>query len=196
MTDTYRELTHSLIPVGTRVTPDPDQQGPQLELEDSAEHVITDFSHSKPFSINASATLGQVSSKMAACGVRMLFIIDERGLLRGLITLTDLEGEKPILYIQQHGGNRDEILAQDIMTPFDQIEALEHEEAARSTIGDIVETLKAAGRQHMLVKQDLADGSAMITGLISHSRVEKKLGISIELSQKAQSFAELERALG
>ena len=48
----------------------------------------------------------------------------------------------------------------------------------------------------MLVKKDLDDGSAMITGLISHSRVEKKLGISIELSQKAKSFAELERALG
>ena len=196
MTENYRELTHTLIPVGTRVTPDPDQQGPQLELDDSAVNVITDFTHSRPFSIGATATLGQVRNKMVTCGVRMLFIIDERGLLRGLITLTDLDGEKPILYIQEHGGNRDDILAQDIMTPFEQIEALEHEEAARATIGDIVKTLKAAGRQHMLVKKNLEDGSAMITGLISHSRVEKKLGISIELSKKAQSFAELERALG
>jgi len=196
MTENYRELKHTLIPVGTRVTPDPDQQGPQLELDDSGVNVITDFTHSKPFSISATANLGQVRNKMVTCGVRMLFIIDERGLLRGLITLTDLDGEKPILYIQEHGGNRDDILAQDIMTPFEQIEALEHDEAARSTIGDIVKTLQAAGRQHMLVKKNLADGSAMITGLISHSRVEKKLGITIELSKKAQSFAELERALG
>ena len=196
MTANYRELTHALVPAVTRVTPDPDQQGPQLSLEDSAETVITDFTHTRPYSINATATLAQVSDKMTAAGVRMLFIIDQRGLLQGLITLTDLEGEKPILYIQQHGGNRDEILAQDIMTPLEQIEALEHDEAARSSIGDIVETLKAAGRQHMLVKRDLEDGTAMISGLISASRVEKKLGISIELSHKAQSFAELERALG
>ena len=111
MKRSYRELAHVLVPVGTRVTPDPDVQGPQLCLEDSAEHVITDFTHTRPYSISATATLTQVGDKMTACGVRMLFIIDQRGLLQGLITLTDLEGEKPILYIQEHGGNRDQILA-------------------------------------------------------------------------------------
>ena len=195
MNEIYRELTHNLIPDGTTVRPGPDQQDPTLSLNDSAERIITDFTDTKPFSIAASATLAQVSAKMVTCGVRMLFVTDEDDRLNGLITLTDLDGEKPIIHIQENGGSRDDIRAQDIMTPFEQIEALEHAEAARARIGDIVKTIQAAGRQHMLVRQDTDMGASVITGIISASRLEKKLGIVIEFSQQARSFDELTRAL-
>ena len=195
MNEIYRELTHKLIPAGTTVRPGPDHQDPSLSLDDSAERIITDFTDTKPFSISATATLAQVGAKMVSCGVRMLFVTDEEDRLSGLITLTDLDGEKPIIYIQEHGGSREEILAQDIMTPFEQIEALEHGEAARARIGDIVKTIQAAGRQHMLVRQDTDGGDSVITGIISASRLETKLGIVIEFSQQAKSFDELTRAL-
>jgi hypothetical protein len=63
-------------------------------------------------------------------------------------------------------------------------------------VGDIVETIKAAGRQHMLVSDFSENGDQTITGLFSSTHIEKLLGIKIELSARAQTFSELERALG
>ena len=64
-------------------------------------------------------------------------------------------------------------------------------------MGDIVETIKAAGRQQMLVSDDLGEnGDQTITGLFSSTHIEKLLGVKIELSTRAQTFSKLERALG
>jgi siroheme synthase len=132
---------------------------------------------------------------MIAYGVRLLFVAKADGVLHGLVTFTDLFGEKPVQYIQQHGGSREEILAQDIMTPLAQLEALQQNNVLRAKVGDIVETIKAAGRQHMLVSHTYADGRQVVTGLFSSTQIEKLLGIEIELSPRAQTFADLERAL-
>ena len=83
------------------------------------------------------------------------------------------------------------------MTPLAQLEALHRSDVAKSRVGDIVETIKAAGRQHMLVSDDLGEnGDQTITGLFSSTHIEKLLGVKIELSARAQTFSELERALG
>jgi hypothetical protein len=132
---------------------------------------------------------------MIACGVRLLFVTEGDAVLLGLVTYSDLFGDKPVRYIQAHGGARNEIVAQDIMTPRSQLEALHKADVDKARVGDIVETIRTAGRQHMLVSDSSDSGQETITGLFSSTHIEKLLGIKIELSARAQNFSELERAL-
>ena len=195
MSANFNDLPHNLLAPGTSILQGRNSENTAITLEDKAELVYTDFSHVRPFSINPTATLDQINDKMIACGVRLLFVVETPGLLQGLVTYTDLFGEKPVCYMQEHGGRREEILAQDIMTPLVQLEALQKKDVLRAKVGDIVETLMVAGRQHMLVSDINEKGEQIICGLFSLTNLEQALNTKIELSQRAHTFAELERAL-
>ena len=195
MSTRYQNLQHTLLSHGTTIHKNQEAEAGSVALKDSAEKVFTDFRHLHPFSISASVNLEEVEEKMIKCGVRLLFVADTDGSLQGLITHTDLYGEKPVRYIREQGGTRDEILASDLMTPLTKLESLQQNDVVAARVGDIVETMKTAGRKHMLVSETLDDGSQVITGLISSTHIEKLLGMKIELSARANTFADLERAL-
>ena len=195
MNNNDQTLSHRLLSLGTTILKSNDPASTTVSLQDDATAVFTDFRYARPFSIAAAATIDQVNDKMIACGVRLLFVADNDGVMQGLVTYTDVFGEKPVRYIQEHGGTREEILAQDIMTPMASLEALAESDVRKAKVGDIVETIKTAGRQHMLVSQRRDDGTQVITGLFSSTQIEKLLGMKIELSSRANTFADLERAL-
>ncbi len=195
MNTRYQNLSHTLLSNGTSIYKSHEIEAGSVTLKDSAAVVFTNFRHIRPFSISAAATLEEVNAKMIACGVRLLFVADTDASLQGLITYTDLYGEKPVRYIREQGGTRDEILARDLMTPLTHLESLRRDEVVNAKVGDIVETIKTAGRQHMLVNETLDDGRQVITGLFSSTHIEKLLGMKIELSARANTFADLERAL-
>jgi CBS-domain-containing membrane protein len=196
MSTNYQNLAHELLAPGTTITHRHQPEPRSIRLADSAARVYTDFSLTRPFSVSATTPIDQINEKMVACGVRLLFVTEGDAALQGLVTYSDLFGDKPVRYIQAHGGTRSEILAQDIMTPLVQLEALRRPDVEKSRVGDIVETIKAAGRQHMLVSDFSENGDQTISGLFSSTHIEKLLGIKIELSARAQTFSELERALG
>lgn len=62
-------------------------------------------------------------------------------------------------------------------------------------IGDIVATLRGAGRQHAIVLDEDDRGRAILRGIFSTTQIARQLGVAIEPDGKAQTFAELERAL-
>ena len=72
--------------------------------EDSALVVMTDLNKIKAFTIEATASIEFANSKMIACGVRLLFVMNADDVLVGLITASDLFGETPITHMQKHGG--------------------------------------------------------------------------------------------
>lgn len=196
MNTAYQNLPHQLLSPGTLILhAHDDPEFGSVRLQDAAASVYTDFRHTRPFSIADTATLDDVNARMIACGVRLLFVADGDGRLQGLITYSDVFGEKPVTYIREHGGSRGEILARDVMTPLIRLEALRDEDVARASVGDIVHTIKTAGRQHMLVFRNGNDGGKVICGLFSSTHIEKRVGIKIELSARANTFADLERAL-
>ncbi|MCP4876408.1 MAG: CBS domain-containing protein [Gammaproteobacteria bacterium] len=195
MNANYQCLAHDLLAPETSIQQNRHTENRTISLSDKAELVYTDFAYNRPFSIKSTASLEQINDKMVACGVRLLFVTEIHGLLQGLVTFTDLFGEKPVRYIQEHGGTREDILAQDIMTPLVQLEALQIKDVLRASVGDIVETLAIAGRQHMLVSDTNDKGEQTVSGLFSSTHLEQSLGIKIELSPRAHTFAELERAL-
>ena len=195
MNTSYHSLPHELLVPGTSISQRRHPEFDSITLADKAELVLTDFSYIRPFTVKSTATIDQTNDKMIACGVRLLFVSRADGGLHGLITYSDLFGEKPVQYIQEHGGSWEEILAQDIMTPLAQLEALQKSDVSRANVGDIVETIRVTGRQHMLVSQTDGEGKQVVTGLFSSTHIEKLLGIEIELSPRAQTFADLGRVL-
>ncbi len=195
MNNHFQILPHQLLSTGTTINQNHRAKPKPVTLDDNASDVLTDFRHIRPFSITASATIDETNNTMIVGGVRLLFVTDTDGVLQGLITYTDLFGEKPVQYIKEHGGSREEILAQDIMTPLLQLETLQRDDVEKARVGDIVETVKTAGRQHILVTTVLKDGTQVITGIFSSTHIEKLLGIKIELSARANTFADLGRAL-
>ncbi|MDH3387066.1 MAG: hypothetical protein OEN02_04100 [Gammaproteobacteria bacterium] len=195
MNTSYQNLPHKLLAPGTSIPLSHDPEEASVSFEDDAAMVYTDFTHTRPFAIGPTARIAQINDKMIACGVRLLFVAEADGVIKGLVTYTDLFGDKPVRYMREHGGSRDEILAQDIMTPLAQLEALTRADVRRASVGDIVETIRLAGRQHMLVGDGDADGAPVITGLFSSTHIEKLTGCKIELSTRAHTFADLEQAL-
>ncbi len=195
MNKQYHNLSSKALNPGTFITHNRCGKAVSASLDDPACALMTDFNHIRPFWTPATTPLADISQKMIACGVRLLFVAESDEALLGLVTYNDLFGEKPLLFIQQNGGKREEITASDLMTPLIQLEALHFSDILKSRVGDIVETIKACGRQHLLVVEDQADGSQVIAGLFSSTQIEKKLQVKIMLSPRANSFAEVERAL-
>jgi len=195
MMNNYKCLSHHLLSVGSTINHAHGVESKPITLADKASMVLTDFRYNRPFWTTPTATIDQVQAKMIACGVRMLFVAENDGQLLGLITHTDVSGEKPVRYVQEHGGGRGDIFAQEVMTPLTEIEALRRKSLTRAKVGDIVKTLMEEGRRHLLVTSEGADGTQIISGLFSSTHVEHMLGIKIKLSTRANTFVDIERAL-
>ncbi len=165
-----------------------------VSKSDPAITVMTDLKVVKPYTIESSASIDAINSKMIACGVRLLFVNDPMGDLAGLVTTTDISGKKPLLYVTHNGGSRDDITASDLMTPISRLEAIPIKEVLRSHVSDIVYALEHCRRNHMLVLESNEEGK-FIRGIFSATQVGKQLGTQITPSIQANSFAELNKAL-
>ena len=192
----YKTLPCSLIAQGSAITRETRNRRINVSLDDPAMDVMTDFNISPPFAIEPTASIDAANAKMIASGVRMLFVTGSDGTLFGIVTACDVLGEKPVQYMHEHGGKREDIMAQDIMTPHRELQALKLLDVEISTVGDIVETMKKSQRQHVLVVEsnDTKAGES-IRGLFSSTQITRQTGAEISLSTRADSFADIERAV-
>jgi len=165
-----------------------------IKDDDPGIMLMTDLRRTTPYKIAVGASLSEANDKMVACEVRLLFVTDTQNNLMGIITLTDLSGEKPLLFANQTRTPIVEVTAQDIMTPLSRLEGIPLEQIMKSKISDIVEAQKKCHRLHMLVVDDSEDTN-YICGIISVSRTSRLLGIELSPSLQANSFAEIKEAL-
>jgi CBS domain-containing protein len=169
------------------------EQVPQSVTRDaSALTVMTDFQNKQAFRIEPTQSIHDANSKMIMCGVRLLFVTDSQNTLSGLITASDILGEKPLKYMSEHGGRRDEILVKDVMTPVSHLEGVTITALADATVDDVVTMMRDSGRQHMLVVEE---GGKSVRGIFSTTQIARQLGEPIELPLRATTFAELGQAL-
>jgi hypothetical protein len=62
-------------------------------------------------------------------------------------------------------------------------------------VGHIVATLKAAGRQHAMVVDHDEQGRQKVRGIFSASQIARQLGVVIQTTEIARTFAEVEAML-
>ncbi|MBW8329601.1 MAG: CBS domain-containing protein [Thiobacillus sp.] len=166
----------------------------RVGLDNPALDVMTDFRRLTAFIATPGDTIQQAEERMIRRKVRLLFVMDSHDRVAGLITSTDIKGEKPMQIVQSRGIRRDEVLVADIMTPVERLEAVDYDDIAHARVGHVLETLKARGRQHALVIEH-AEGGLMVRGLLSLSQLCKQLGVNIETTEVANTFIEIEQQL-
>lgn len=138
---------------------------------------------------------------MIAHRVRALFVVDDGTSVLGIVTSTDISGERPMQLAQQRGMRRDEVPVGDAMTPAELLDAVELEDVLQARVGDIVESLKRAGRQHLLVIESAAASATTAThairGVFSLTQIARQLGLPPQpVYDIARTFAEIEAAIG
>lgn len=187
----YAPLTHAPLAPGARVA-QPTAPG-RVTLDDPAFSVMTDLREVNAATITPEESIDEAQGRMLRRGIRLLFVLDRQGAVTGVITATDLLGEKPVRFMRERGVAHAEIQVADIMTPASMIETLALVDVAQMRVGHVVATLKAVHRQHLMVSED---GGQRIRGLFSASQVARQLGVQLQTFEVAQTFADIGAALG
>ena len=176
----YITLTSGSLKTGSTCLR-PSQTLPEyVKLSNPATDVMTDLSKVSVVSVREKTPMNKANNKMTKYGVRMLLVMDDNEQIVGLITATDLQGEKPMNHLQHMGGTFADIIVRDIMTPLRDLEAMRIQDVINAKVGDIVATLKKANRQHTMVINETADGTQTVCGLFSITQIARQLGAQIQ----------------
>ncbi|HLX79989.1 MAG TPA: CBS domain-containing protein [Burkholderiales bacterium] len=178
----------------------------RVSLESKALEVMTDLLRAIPATIRPQAPIEGANNFMISRGVRLLLVVDERDVVLGVVTSTDVLGEKSMRVAIERGIKRQDLMAGDIMTPASQVEVLALDDVESARVGHVLETLRKAGRQHALVvdfdvipPNNLIDRPVrrtMVRGVFSISQLARQLGVSLQSSgEVARTFSEIEAAL-
>jgi hypothetical protein len=166
-----------------------------------AADVMTDLSRVVAVTIGTGARVEEARQAMIAHGVRALFVVNDAGVILGIVTANDILGEKPIQIAQGRGVRHVEVLVSEVMTPADVLEAMELQDVLQVRVGDIVETLKRSGRQHALVIESVSaeatSATCTVRGIFSLTQIARQLGLPPQTGHDvARTFAEIEAGIG
>lgn len=179
----------------------------RVTLESPALEVMTDLARTTAAVIRPQAPIEGANQVMITRGVRLLLVADYGEVVRGVISAADIHGEKALRVAMERGIRRDELTVADVMLAADQVEVLDLADVEAARVGHVLETLRRAGRQHVLViDHDLLPARgplekparrAMVRGVFSASQLARQLGVPFEPGgEVARTFSEIESALG
>ena len=167
----------------------------RVKLSDSALDVMTDLKKVSLVGVRAKTSMDKANAKMIRYGVRLLLVLDDSDQVAGLLTATDVLGEKPMRFLQNMGGTHDDIMVRDIMTTQRELEAMNIQDVQNAKVGNIVATLKKSHRQHALVIEEASDGKQSVCGLFSITQIARQLGAQVQSFELAHTFAEIESVI-
>jgi CBS domain-containing protein len=198
-TGDYAPLRHSLAKPGDRyILPLPGQFA-SIGLDAPATDVMTDLRRVSAVIIGPDASLDEANQTMIAHRVRALFVVDDGRRVSGIITSTDILGEKPLQVTQERNVRHGEIAVRDVMTSADRLEILDLRDVELARVGDVVATLKVAGRQHALVVETIDEAMTVqrsVRGIFSLTQIARQLGIPPQqIHDIARTFAEIQAAI-
>ncbi len=171
----------------------PKQTLPETVKSDSpAVMTMTDFRQVPPLMIEPNVSLDWALLRMKREGVRLFLVVNHNEQVLGLITATDIMGDRPLRLTQAMGQRHQDILVRDVMTPFMELDVIEMVDVLKSVVGNVWETLNRSGRQHAVVVDTLEDGRTAIRGLFSASHLCRQLDMKMDCVRVAQTFSEIE----
>lgn len=175
----------------------PTQELPdKVTLDSPAIMTMTDLRQVAALTVEPNVSIDWALQRMREGGVRLLLVINHDNEVVGLITSTDIQGEKPLRFLQEVRLRHSEIPVRDIMVPRDKLEFISMDEVLKASVGNVLETLRRIGRKHALVyDSDKRTGRASIIGIFSASRLSRQLGLVFEPIEVARSFADVEAAI-
>lgn len=146
-----------------------------VRLTDAALEVMTDFAREHPVTVAEGRSIDDALADMISFGVRALLVVKDNR-VTGLITSYDIQGERPLKFLQSSNHSRhDEIQVGHIMTPWEQVPVLEWAEVRDARVRDVIELFRECEATHLVVMEADRDGSLLVRGLISRTRLERQL---------------------
>ena len=195
MTREYHPVTAHRLQQGARYH-QPGEEPARVRIDSPALAVMTDLRQIPAATIDPEAPVDAANRYMIQRGVRLLLVSNDKREVLGLITSNDVLGEKPVQFALERGIKRREIRVRDIMIPCERLEVLHYADLIHAEVGHIVATLQRAGRQHALVADMGVDGKTQtVRGIFSASQIARQVGVSIQTTEVAQTFAEIGAAL-
>jgi len=189
-------LTTFRFPEGACIAQAQPHMGVPVTLTSPARAVMTDLTHVRAATISPDTPLTEARQTMIHQGVRLLFVVSEMPCVDGLITSTDLEGERPMQVLDQRGVKYEDLVVVDVMSPLSTLDAIDLDELAHADVAKVIATLKQLGRRHMLVVQRAGSGHGpRVRGVISQTQIERQLGQPIDVVERANNFAEISVSL-
>jgi len=159
----------------------------RLSLSSSALEVVTDFTRRAPQVILKDVDVDHALFMMVNGHVRSKLVIDHDDIFLGVINSRDLTGRKVLSEAQKRNQSRSDLTVEDLMTQKAQLRAMPYSLVEDSKIGDVLETLKGLGHQHIL----LVDENEGLRGMISASDIARALHIPVNILQTAHSFKDI-----
>lgn len=148
-----------------------------IQLYDPAVNAMNDFSRQYPVTVDEDRQIGAALSDMARVGVRSLLVVNELNVV-GFITSYDIEGERPIQYIQQfHDVRRNEVLVGHVMTRWHDLVTLNWAAVKTARVTDVLQALYDTNLMHLLVVETEGERTSFVRGLFSRARIERQLGL-------------------
>ena len=189
-------LTTFRLAPGTAIAQAQPHTSQPVTLDSPALAVMTDLTLVKAATVAPGASLRQAEQTMVYQGVRMLFVVSEMPSVEGLITTTDMQGERAMRIVHERNTHYEDLSVADVMTELTALDAIDHDRMRNASVGDVIATLKRFGRNHLLVVQNAsAQTPRRIRGVISRAQIERQLGAPVDVTPIASSFSEIERAL-
>ena len=172
-----------------------DWQTQPVSLDSPAIDVMTDLTRVKAAATHPSTPLRQAEQIMIYQGVRMLFVVSAMPSIEGLITTTDLHGDRPMRLVQQRGSHYEELVVADVMTRLSMLDAIDFRDMRTATVSNVIATLRRHGRHHLLVAEAAPDEQRRVRGVISRTQIERQLGTPIPITEVANSFPDVVQML-
>ncbi|HMK85704.1 MAG TPA: CBS domain-containing protein [Steroidobacteraceae bacterium] len=151
--------------------------GQPLELSDPAIYAITDFKRDYPMTVDAERQIDDALSDMIRLSVRALLVAKEQRLI-GLITSYDIQGERPMQFLQSSNYSRhQDIRVVDVMTPWDELLALDWDGVEAARASDLLIAFRQTNLTHLLVIEvDKKSKTSIVRALASRARLMRQLG--------------------
>lgn len=168
--------------------------GQTASLTDPAISQMTDLRLSPCVKVDHRDSIPETRHVMQRAGVRMAFVTGIAGELIGLVTVDDLQGERPLQRAMADHIGIDELTIDQVMMPRAEWRVVDAWQIEHSRLGNLAATMREHGLRYLLAAERTSD-STVIRGVFSARRLELALDVDLGSVPRSRSFAELEAAL-
>ena len=164
-----------------------------VHLDDPALNVMRDFSFHHPSTCSESTLLNEAIAIIKTSHDYMLLVLNQDNRPIGILSSSDLFGEKPIQIQQQKRIERELIQVHMLMTHIETLPIYNYETIHHARVGNVVNSLKKLHALYALVGQH-TDQGPILRGLFTTSQINKQLHHEINNKLlKAESVSELNK---
>jgi CBS domain-containing protein len=144
---------------------------PRLLASDPAVRAMNDFLNDPPCTIGEDAGVEEVMDRMFRLGVRAFLVVHDRSVV-GLITAEDARAAREARRLQRRPT---ELRASELMTPSQDVPAIDWQTLQDSRISDLLEIFEGSGVRYLVVLQTETATWCTVRGLIHRGRLERQL---------------------